>query len=237
VDDFAQVPGVPVDISRSERKWVGAADLVLVTSSFLRQKHIKQRPDVIQVPPGVDYELFNQAYSAEQAADPIERVCFFGGMGANWFDFDLVQSIAEAGFSVSLIGYKDTQHRLFSHPNVTYLPPVPQGELPELLKPMSALLIPYKLNGFTRGVFPTKVYECLATGKPLVATPLPDLQGELSKHVYLASDAKEFIEVLYRLPELETQERVQARLELARKNSWKGRCGLVSRELERLVHA
>jgi glycosyltransferase involved in cell wall biosynthesis len=86
-------------------------------------------------------------------------------------------------------------------------------------------------------VFPTKVYECLATGKPVVATPLPDLQGELSKHVYLASDAKDFIEVLRRLPELETQERVQARLALARNNSWNSRCDLVSRELERLLHA
>ena len=66
------------------------------------------------------------------------------------------------------------QHRLLDHPNATYVPPVPQAELPAQLKPMDT---PYKTNGFTQYVFPSKIYECLATGKPLVETPLPDLRG------------------------------------------------------------
>jgi glycosyltransferase involved in cell wall biosynthesis len=235
VDNFAQIPGVPKDIGQTEKKWLDAADLVLVTSSFLHQKHSGHRPDLIQLPPGVDYELFSQAYSANEGRIQVQRVCFFGGMGAYWFDFDLVERIAEAGFRVSLIGFKAIHHRLFDHPNVEYTSSVPQAELPLLLKPMDALLIPYKLNQFTQGVFPTKVYECLATGKPLVATPLPDLQGELAKYIYLASDAGGFVDTLRRLPELETQERVQARLAVARKNSWKSRLDFVSRELERLL--
>lgn len=237
VANFSRIPGAPGDISETEREWLQAADLMLVDSLFLRQKHAGQRPDLIQLPPGVDYGLFSKAYSAKEAGAPVQRVCFFGGMGAYWFDFDLVEKIADAGFRVSLIGYKGTRHRLFNHPNVTYIPPVPQAELPVLLKPMDALLIPYKLNEFTQGVFPTKVYECLATGKPVVATPLPDLQGKLSKYIYLASDEEEFIDVLRRLPELETQERIQSRLALARKNSWKSRLHSVSRELERLLCA
>ena len=235
VANFARMPGVPADISRTEREWLEAADLVLVDSSFLRHKHAGQRPDLVQVTPGVDYELFSRAYSAMDLGGQIQRICFFGGMDADWFDFDLVESIANAGFRVSLIGYSAKQHRLFDHPNVEYTPPVPQVELPLLLKPMDALVIPYRLNDFTRGIFPTKVYECLATGKPVVATPLPDLQGKLSKYIYLASNAEEFIEVLRRLPELETQEKVQARLALAQRNSWKSRLDLLSRELERLL--
>lgn len=238
VSNFAQVPGVPKDISQTEQEWLDTVDLVLVDSLFLRQKHAEERPDLIQLPPGVDYGLFNQAYSAKDPSAPVQKVCFFGGMNQAYsFDFDLVESVADAGFRVSLIGHKDARYQLFNHPNVEYTPSVPQAKLPALLKPMDALLIPYKMNEFTKGVFPSKVYECLATGKPVIATPLPDLCGELSKHIYLASDAAGFINVLRQLPDLETQERVQARLALAHKNSWESRLDVVSGELERLLKA
>jgi hypothetical protein len=235
VSNYAQVPGIPGDICQTERQWLDAADLVVVDSSFLRQKHAGRRPDLIQLPSGVDYELFNQAYSEENVGAPVRRVCFFGTLGASWFDFDLVRSVADAGFKVSLIGHKGAQHRLFKHANVEYISSVPQTELPALLEPMDALLIPYKVNGFTKGVFPAKIYECLATGKPIVAVPLPDLQGKLSKYIYLANDASEFVNLLWRLPKLETPEKVQSRLALARRNSWESRLDVVSRELERLL--
>lgn len=235
VSNFVQVPGISADIAQTEQEWLDAADLVVVDSSFLRQKHTVRRPDLIQLPPGVDYERFNQAYSDTDPSAPVQRVCFFGTMSEMWFDFDLLKSIADAGFKVTLIGHKGTRHQLFDHPNVEYIPPIPQAELPALLKPMDALLIPYKTNGFTQGVFPTKVYECLATGKPVISVPLPDLQGDLSRYIYLASGAAEFTDVLRRLPELETREKVRSRLALARQNSWESRLSVVSEELGRLL--
>lgn len=235
VSNFAQVPGVPKDISQTEQEWLDTADLVLVDSLFLRQKHAVERPDLIQLPPGVDYGRFSQAYSTAGPSAPARKVCFFGTLGAPWFDFDLVESIADSGFKVSLIGYRGVRHRLFDHPNVKYTPPVPQAQLPALLKPMDALLIPYRMIEFTQGVFPTKVYECLATGKPVISVPLPDLQGELSKYIYLADNATGFIDLLQRLPELETQEKIRSRLALARKNSWESRLNVISEELERTL--
>jgi hypothetical protein len=119
--------------------------------------------------------------------------------------------VADAGFEVFLVGYEDMQHRLLDHPNVTYVPPVPQAELPALLKPMDAPLIPYKMNGCTQYDFPSKIYECLDTGKPLIETPSPDLRGKLSEYVYLAGDPEGFVEALRRLPRLETREKVRPR--------------------------
>ena len=237
VANFAQMPGAPKNISQMEGDWLDAADLVLVDSVYLREKHAKRRPDVLQVPPGVDYDLFNQAYSATNSGTEIRRICFFGGMVSHWFDFDLMEGLADAGFEISLIGYTDSRHHLFSHPNVRYTPVVSQQKLPELLKSTDALLIPYKVNEFTRGVFPTKAYECLATGKPVVATPLPDLQDRFSGHIYLASDTTEFTKVLRQLPRLENRKKVKSRLELARKNTWEIRLRSIYREVEQLLHA
>jgi glycosyltransferase involved in cell wall biosynthesis len=158
-------------------------------------------------------------------------------MVSHWFDFDLMEGLADAGFEISLIGYTDSRHHLFSHPNVRYTPVVSQQKLPELLKSTDALLIPYKVNEFTEGVFPTKAYECLATGKPVVATPLPDLQDRFSGHIYLASDTTEFTKVLRQLPRLENRKKVKSRLELARKNTWEIRLRSIYREVEQLLHA
>jgi glycosyltransferase involved in cell wall biosynthesis len=83
-------------------------------------------------------------------------------------------------------------------------------------------VLPYEVNGLTRGISPAKTYECLATGKPVVAAPLPALE-ELAGHVYLAKEPQEYVEILRRLVKLETEEKARARIELARKNSWEAR--------------
>ena len=80
-------------------------------------------------------------------------------------------------------------------------------------------MLPYRINGLTRGISPAKTYECLATGRPVVASPLPALE-DLAGHVYLADGPEGFVEVLRNLPKTETDERVRARVRLARENSW-----------------
>jgi hypothetical protein len=65
-------------------------------------------------------------------------------------------------------------------------------------------VLPYKVNGLTASISPAKTYECLATGKPVVASPLPAME-ELARHVYLADEPEEFVDVLRRLGGLETR--------------------------------
>src|SRR3712207_2520977 len=107
-------------------------------------------------------------------------------------------------------------------PGVEFLGEVPHKALPQHLRKADALIIPYKITPFTQGTFPPKTYECLATGKPVVATPLPDLKP-LDEHVYLGHGPKDFVQILCRLHESETTEKRRARIELARRNSGEAR--------------
>ncbi len=100
-----------------------------------------------------------------------------------------------------------------------YLGEVPHGRLPEALAGVDAFVLPYVINGLTRAISPAKTYECLATGRPVVASPLPALK-DLSGHVYLADGPEGFVGALRNLSETETDERVRARGRLARENSW-----------------
>jgi glycosyltransferase involved in cell wall biosynthesis len=105
---------------------------------------------------------------------------------------------------------------------VDYRGEVPHAQLPAALVGVDAFVLPYKVNELTRAIAPAKTYECLATGKPVVAAPLPALE-ELAGHVYLAGRPKDYVRVLRSLWELETEEKRRARIELARKNSWEAR--------------
>lgn len=234
VMNFEEVRGMPPDIAETEREWLEHADLVFADSSFLVEKHSRVRDAIIKLPPGVDYELFSRAIV--EPSETVEKVCFFGGMGEGWFDFELAGRVADAGFETTLIGYADTEHPLFEHENVHYIPSVAQAALPAMISASDAIILPYKLNEFTKGVFPSKAFECLATGKPVVATPLPDFRHELSESIYLADDAEGFVEILNKLPDLETPGRVRRRMGVARANSWESRFDTVEGILEEGLH-
>jgi len=113
---------------------------------------------------------------------------------------------------------------------VDYQGEVSHAELPATLDGTDAFIIPYKINDLTLGISPMKIYECLATGIPVVATPLPEFE-RFGEHVYLAEDAEGFAEVLQRLPQTETEEKGRARIELARENSWEARFAALEKEI------
>ncbi|MDQ3926870.1 MAG: glycosyltransferase [Actinomycetota bacterium] len=218
--NYEHFPGAPRDIAQTEKTLLQQADAVAADSSFLVEKHRGLRPDIVQIASGVDHELFERAFTG-LLGRPARTVCFFGTMDENRFDFDLVEKLAGEGYLVRLLG--SLERSAFARlPGVEHRGEVPHRELPWHLADADALIIPYKINAFSKGTFPAKIFECLATGKPTIATLLPELVpfGDL---LYLAKDAREFVSVLERLPDLETEARVGARIELAQKNSWEAR--------------
>jgi glycosyltransferase involved in cell wall biosynthesis len=218
--NYEHYPRIPADIKNTERRLLESSDLVTVDANFLKEKHRGVRPDLVQIESGVDFNLFQEAYTG-LSVDKVRTVGFFGSMDERRFDFDLVQELSRAGFVVRLLG--PLSHSTLSRvPGVEYRGEVPHRDLPVHLRGVDALIIPYKINSFSKGTFPAKTYECLATGKPVVATPLPDLT-KFGEHIYLAASAGDFVRVLHRLPELETPEKMRARVELARENSWEVR--------------
>src|SRR5215216_1310490 len=66
---------------------------------------------------------------------------------------------------------------------------------------------------------PAQTYECLATGKPVVAADLPAMR-DLAGYVYIAQRPDDYVDVLRNLQRLETEEKRRARIDLAHKNSW-----------------
>lgn len=232
-DNYEGFPGVPHDIALTERELLRRADLVSCTSAYLMEKVRPERPDAFMRGPAVDYDRFAVLQGAGRSGGRIRTVCFFGYLSEERVDFPILEGLGERGFDVRLVGgVGRMEEHFFASPGVDYRGEFSHAELPAALQGTDAFIIPYKINDLTLGISPMKIYECLATGIPVVATPLPEFE-RFGEHVYLAENAEDFAQILERLPELETEERVRARIRLARENSWEARFAGLERELRR----
>ncbi len=221
-DDYAHFPGTPGDVAATERELLRRADLVSCTSTRLLEKVRTSRPDAFLSGPAVDYERF-RVLQENRPVREVRTVCFFGHVSRERTDFSALRAVARAGFEVRIVGGLGRVDKdVMRMPGIYYKGEVPHAELPAALAGADAFVLAYKVNGLTRSIAPAKTYECLATGRPVVAAPLPALV-ELAGHLYLAEEPEDYVGVLRNLGSLETGEKRRARIELARVNSWEAR--------------
>jgi len=230
-DDYEHFPGAPKDIGETERELLLRADLVSCTSAYLLEKTRPLRSDAFLNGPAVEYKRFAVLQDPHPDGD-IHTVCFFGHVSRERIDFDALRTIAEAGFELRIVG--SVEKDLFEIPGIDHRGEVSHDGLPAALAGVDAFVLPYKVNGLTRAISPAKTYECLATGKPVVAARLPTMR-DLAGQIYLAQRPKDYVEVLRDLKWLESEEKRHARSELARKNSWEVRFSELEEALWRLL--
>ncbi|MGB3634451.1 MAG: glycosyltransferase, partial [Rubrobacteraceae bacterium] len=228
-EDYEGFPGIPKDIVATERELLINADLISCTAPSLLQKVQTLSPDAFLSGPGVNYEQF--AALQDEHIGRSRTVCYFGHVGRERIDLAVFRLVATAGFEVRIVGgIGEKERRFLDAPGIDYRGEVPHDELPNALAGVDVFLLPYLDNKLTRGISPAKTYECLATGKPVVASPLPALQM-LGDGVYLARGPRKFVEILQNLDKLETKEKIRARTDLARDNSWEARFEEIEKKL------
>ncbi|MBI3566516.1 MAG: oligosaccharide flippase family protein [Elusimicrobia bacterium] len=186
VDNFYGLPSPPPNLAETEAALMAHAGLVLTTSRTLYDDKKGLHPRVVEMHHGVGPEFF----LPPRPAGPVRRLCYFGTL---WraVDYAPVKALARAGFEVDLIGpVKEEPPPLPA--TVRFRGRVGHGELPGMLAGYDALLLPYVDDEYNRGVIPAKTYECLATGLPVLASPLPALSG-LSGALTICRTPKDWI--------------------------------------------
>jgi glycosyltransferase involved in cell wall biosynthesis len=212
VDDYAANPGVDAERVRAlEGRMLVAADLVLAASPVLAERLRRTRSDVRCLPNVADVELFGRAVR-DELAEPAAlrgrrrpRFVYVGNLAGYRIDFALLDALAAARPDAELVligavGSGDPGPAppafaaLTRRPNVTWIPPRAQAELPAFLRHCDVALIPFLVNDHTRGSLPLKLFEYLAAGLPVVATDLPNLREPARQGlVSVAADAAGFV--------------------------------------------
>jgi len=76
-------------------------------------------------------------------------------------------------------------------PNAYFLGGKPVGELVKYPQHFDVCIMPYRNNEYTRYIYPLKLHEYLAGGRPVIGTRIPPLE-EFSSIVSLAGIAEEW---------------------------------------------
>lgn len=118
----------------------------------------------------------------------------YSGAWARWIDHELVNKIALTfkNALVAIIGIEFDSFVDRNIPNLRYLGYKPYNELPNYLHYSSVCIIPFLLNQITIATNPIKMYEYLASGKPVVSTDIPEARYIPSVHIGVDHDS--FIE-------------------------------------------
>src|SRR5262249_13099519 len=158
-----------------ERRLVAEADLVVATSGQLLDRIRETRGDAMRLPNAGDAERFAALpprASSPLAALPRPVIGYYGAIAA-WFDVEAVAIAAarHTSWTFALVG--DTRGSnlasLESRTNVRLHGEVPYDELPRWAAGFDVCTIPFRRTPLTEATNPVKLYEYLATGKPIVA--------------------------------------------------------------------
>jgi glycosyltransferase involved in cell wall biosynthesis len=230
--------GAVAGLLASEEWLLQQADLVFTTSTSLYERVAARNPNVYMIPAGVNLERFPQMpddaglQPPDLAALPRPRICYFGQIDDR-LDQDLIVRMVGSvpGCRLVLLGAIRTDvSTLLQMSNVYWLGCKAHTELASYLARMDVLILPYRLNEYTRAIYPAKLHECLAVGKPLVTTDLPEVRP-FSQVVRIARDEDEFLRhVSEALVEDDPVMRARRR-KVAEANSWQSRYEIIAAKL------
>jgi glycosyltransferase involved in cell wall biosynthesis len=239
VDHYASFPAweraAKAKLVSLEQRLLLMVDLVITTSPALTRHCGVLRPDVVEFPNVADFDLFVKAAEPGPVPDevvglPKPIIFFHGAISPYKVDLSLLKhlAISQEQWSFVIVGPEGELgdaaplfSRIMSLPNVHWLGPRSQRELPAYLRAADVLLLPYIINEHTRHVFPLKFFEYMATGKPIVSTPLEALSA-YQAHIFVAEGPENW-EKMIAVALRNGLTGSEARRELARGQTWEMR--------------
>jgi glycosyltransferase involved in cell wall biosynthesis len=162
------------------------------------------------LPSGVDTNLFSPGASRRTNGPTVlfmGTIYRFSGLDRVIRDWKSVLAVFPTA-TLLIVGAGEDQTRLaaLAHEvgvtsNVTFTGMQPYSALPEFIRSSDICINPFELNGITGKILPTKLFQYLACGKPVVATRLPGtvpfLSGEEDGVLY--SDTESTVSTLTQL--------------------------------------
>jgi GT2 family glycosyltransferase/2-polyprenyl-3-methyl-5-hydroxy-6-metoxy-1,4-benzoquinol methylase/polysaccharide pyruvyl transferase WcaK-like protein len=221
MDDHAGFSTNRPEMLKSETELTSGASLVAASSPLLEEKVRKLNSNVLLLRNAGDFAHFSRgARKPESGSRPV--IGYFGSV-SDWFDSGLVAELAvrRPDYDFILVGntHGADLRQLSKLANVRIIGQRPYEEVPNWLAKFDVSVIPFKRMPLTEATNPVKAYEMLASGKPVVSVPIPEMVA-MRPLVRLASTAAEFeTQIIDALAE-SNPEIVEERKRFASENTW-----------------
>lgn len=202
------------------------ADMVAVTGRKLLESRRRENRSVHLIPNGVTAEQFGVPRAKGERNHPV--IGFVGAL-ANWFDAELVATLARTrpGWDIVLVGpdLGADLKPLVGLSNVKLRGGVPYQQVPAVLAEFDVGIIPFQINSLTDHANPVKVYEYLAAGLPVVTTAFAEA-AYFDGMVAVASSPQAFVALVEEALGRNQPEEMAARRNYAGHHSWQARAAL-----------
>jgi glycosyltransferase involved in cell wall biosynthesis len=214
-----------------EERLIRSVDQVITVSPMMFERKGRLNSNSLQVTNGVTYEAFAtpSAEPADLAGIPHPRLGYSGYLKKQ-LDWKLLLALATRHPEWSFVFVGETRphaeirqllEEMKALPNVHFLGAKPSTEMARYPQHFDVCLMPYRMNDYSKYIFPLKLYEYLAGGRPALSIPLPSLAG-LGQLVPVATGVEEWESAIARLlePGADTAERREERQAEARRHDW-----------------
>jgi glycosyltransferase involved in cell wall biosynthesis len=232
IDDEYSFSSDETPIDPTEVALIKAVDQVFIHSPALLEKKGNINPATSFVPNGVDYKAY-----AEQVDPPLDlrhvprpRIGYTGHLKKQ-LDWPLILELCteRPDWSFVFVGSPNPNHPeilpllevLQRRQNTYFLGEKSVRELTRYPQHFDVCVMPYKADGYTKYIYPLKLHEYLASGRPVVGTRIRSLE-EFEGIVTLASTRWEWSRAIAAGldPETSSEERRAARQAIAKQHDW-----------------
>lgn len=230
-----------------EKRLIEDVDRLIVHSPALIEKKGREETDFI--PNGVDFASFATptAEPADLVGIPRPRIGYCGYV-KHQMDWELLETLVDrhTGWNWVIVGklrHQDLAGRveaLGRRPNVHFLGEKATDELARYPQHFDVCVMPYVRDGYTKYIYPLKLHEYLAAGRPAVGTPIRTLR-DFGHVVELAEGADEWSAAIERslAPDADSLEARERRQRVAHEHDWDVLAGriatLIDEEVDRSI--
>ncbi len=231
IDDEYTFSSVEKPIDPREAALIARVNQVYITSPALLKKKGSLNPSTVVVPNGVDYRAYTtpQGEPSDLGAIPHPRIGYVGTIKAQ-LDLRLLTDLARRHRDWSFVfigptGYLGDDAPLIealSHmPNVYFLGARPVGELPAYTQHLDVCMLCYVVDDYTKFIYPLKLHEYLASGRPVVGAPIRSLE-EFADVVRIGRTAEEWSSAIAESLSgaARSAQQVESRRRVARDYAW-----------------
>jgi glycosyltransferase involved in cell wall biosynthesis len=235
IDDITQNTYTARHGKRLENEACQNADLVFVTSSNLDRLKAPYARRIVRYFNAAEVSIFQKVLTETYARPAILEgragpvIGFIGNLDELRIDYPLLKKIAQRFPEKTLLlvgpvnSPEPAQIGLDKLPNVVFAGSRRLEDLPPLLQHMDCVLIPFLCNTLTFSIYPLKINEYLAAGKPVISSGFSDDIRTFAHCIYLAQDHAAFLQKIELALAENNPERERLRREVANSNTWEAR--------------
>jgi glycosyltransferase involved in cell wall biosynthesis len=222
VHNYDDSDRIVASILESEKALIHQSDFLFADSlhNTERLSNKSGGREIFRALPGVNFELFTKAYRGDEAKE--SKIIYFFGTIHDLVDVKLYNRLSKT-FRIVFIGEITDKVKNIIADTIEIRSEMPQEKLSEHLNDADVIGLFYKKNAYTKGVIPAKIFESLATGKPVLVSGIePD--PVYSEHVYHFDGTEQTaLEIMKNLPQTETPDKIKNRQTAAEQADWQKR--------------